>query len=343
MNKVSRIEIGLHIGIIATALMLLNYPGFDLTFGVFNSGDHSLLLPSILGTIVNGIIFYGISFYLIPKKLKNKGVLNFSMNLLMLLVLCTSIEIAIDSWIYSSSNILSEYAFSEIIILDISFNILVMIGAFAYRFSKDWFYNERQRREISERQLRTELEVLKNQINPHFLFNALNNLFSMALQNNDESTAEGISKLSEMMRYVFEKSDKESTSLQDEVNYINDYIYLQRLRFDNHVKVELDYDENLRHVKIAPMLLIPFIENAFKYGISSSKKTSIIIHLLNQNSQVEFKIENEIVQHERPIQSSGVGLANVKKRLELIYPNRHKLRIITENGKFMVKLTLDIL
>ena len=323
MKSKRRVEWIIHIVIVALSLYLLNYPSFDLTLGVFNSGDSSLLWPSVTGTIFNLILFYTIAFYLIPFTLK-KGISRFLMLLAILFLVVSVVESSIDVAFYSSSeNPLNEAIISEIIIMVALTHLLVLVMAFAYRFSKDWFANERLKRNIQEHQLRSELEVLKSQINPHFLFNALNNLFSMALQSGDEKTAEGINKLAEMMRYVFDRSGTDQVSIEDEFNYIRDYIFLQQLRFKSQVDVIFNYPNEGVKFDIAPMLLIPFVENAFKYGVSSHTKTTINIRCTISEGIFEFEVENQKVGQKESISSSGVGLQNVKKRLELLYPKTH--------------------
>lgn len=340
MQQIKIHEWIIHALLILGGLFLLNYPAFDLTYGTFRSGDFSLLLPSVLGTVFNIILFYSIAFYLIPNTLKSNGIAAFVVKLSILFLGITGIEILIDSLIISYSNRSIESLFSDVIATVLITHSFFLIIAFAYRFSKDWFENEKQRRSINEWQLRTELQVLKSQINPHFLFNALNNLFSMSLQHGDEKTAEGISKLSEMMRYVFDKSSKEWVILNDEVSYIKDYNHLQLLRFGENVTVDFNTDTFPAGIKIAPMLLIPFVENAFKYGVTSNRKTKVEITLTASDKTILFVIKNDIVEHKESISSSGVGIENVKKRLKLIYPDNHSLEISPKKNSFEVALTL---
>lgn len=340
MKAIRNIEWAVHLALVLLGLFLLNYPAFDLTFGVFNSGDGSLLWPSIIGSIFNLILFYAIAFYLIPVTLK-QGVSPFVAWLSLLFVAVSTVEILIDAAFYlSTESTIDREVWSELILMVFVTHILVVILAFAYRFSRDWFANEQLKRSISEHQLRSELEVLKSQINPHFLFNALNNLFSMALQSGDERTAEGINKLSEMMRYVFDKTGADRVALKEEVDYIRDYIYLQQLRFEEQVTVQFTYPEKLMNVYLAPMLLIPFVENSFKYGVSTQFKTTISIRILIKGESFIFEIENQKVERPETVPSSGVGLKNVRKRLNLVYPGRHELTIVEDKDRFKVKLVI---
>jgi two-component system, LytTR family, sensor kinase len=341
MRKIKLREWILHGLLVIAGLVLLNYPAFDLTFGVFSSGDQSFLWPSITGTIINLILFYGIVFYLIPVILRKSGVASFIIWLLAFFIVLSGIEFLIDYFFFvQSGRTYSRFIQSEIIIMITVLHILSVIFGFAYRFSKDWFSNEETRRNISEQQLRSELEVLKSQINPHFLFNALNNLFSMALHSGDEKTAEGISKLSEMMRYVFDRSGEDKVSLKEEIQYIEDYIHLQQLRFGKQVTVHFQYEESSSPFSIAPMLLIPFVENAFKYGVSSQETTQIDIKMGVEDRTFTFEIVNKVVEHKETIPSNGVGIANVRKRLSLIYAENQSLGIEVKNGQFKVSLSI---
>jgi two-component system LytT family sensor kinase len=343
VNRINKLDWIIPIVVVIVSLLLLNYPAFDLTFGVFSSGDYSLLLPSILGSAINLTLFYSITFYVVPVILKKKGVPLFLFSILTLLVVLSLIEAAFDASIYHHQGGDLTNAWGEIISMIFIFNIFIIIISLTFRFTKDWFYNEKQRAMINEWQLRTELELLKSQIDPHFLFNALNNLFSMSLQHGDEKTAEGISKLSEMMRYVFDKSSQETVPLNQEVQYIQDYIYLQELRFGKQINVNFEVKNDKTGISIAPMLLIPFIENAFKYGVSAQEKTRIDLSIDTNGTVFNFTIVNNIMEDNEANSSNGIGLENVRKRLELLYPKKYDLDIVQQNGLYQVDLKLYIL
>lgn len=340
MKEIKPFEWLIHGVIVVLGLTILNYPSFDLTFGVFNSGDGSLLWSSVVGMIFNLMLFYGIAFYLIPVTLK-RGIRIFVFQLIILFGFVSMVEVFIDFAFYrSNGNVIDKGIWSELIMMVLFTHILIVIVAFAYRFSKDWFANERLRRSISERQLRSELDVLKSQINPHFLFNALNNLYSMSLQSGDEKTAEGISVLSEMMRYVFDKTGDDRVAIQEEIQYISDYIYLQQLRFNKQVEVKFAHPETVSNFYVAPMLLIPFVENAFKYGVSNKAKTTIDIMMTFEEEGFVFEVKNQKAERTETIPSSGVGLDNVKKRLNLVYPEKHSLAVDEDDQMFNIRLAI---
>ncbi|WP_428655481.1 sensor histidine kinase [Runella sp.] len=191
-----------------------------------------------------------------------------------------------------------------------------------------------------------ELSALRAQINPHFLFNAMNTLYATAIEENAERTSHGIQQLSDMMRFMMHENNQEQIDVQQEVAYLRNYIDLQRLRLSESDKLELkvDLDDSLCLRSIAPMLLIPFVENAFKHGISLRNHSWIFVKLYCEQHQIHFSVFNSLhPRHEEDPEkhSSGIGLVNVQKRLELLYPNNHQLRIHRTEKEFSVQLVID--
>nr|WP_288810371.1 histidine kinase [uncultured Sphingobacterium sp.] len=218
-----------------------------------------------------------------------------------------------------------------------------------------WFlYKKRVLQNSELTSLRTELgksdanlNFLKSQINPHFLFNALNTLYGTALQEKAERTGAGIQQLGDMMRFMLHENTQDKISLIREVEYLNNYIALQTLRTSQSagIKIETLIEEQFENYQITPMLLIPFVENAFKHGISLQKPSYIKISLQVRGNVLFFDVSNSInLKNDNDPEKlkSGVGLDNVRKRLLLLYKNRHEL-IIRENAQeFFVHLTLHI-
>jgi LytS/YehU family sensor histidine kinase len=197
--------------------------------------------------------------------------------------------------------------------------------------------------QIEAKQVQTELRLLKAQINPHFLFNTLNNLFGMA-RKQDPHTADGISGLSHLMRYMIYESNVELISLEKEIQQINRLIELQKLRFtkDDDIQIDFSIDGEAANVQIPPMLLIPFVENAFKHGISLVTPSFVRIHLNVEKDKLEFLVSNS--KHLRSENKDeiglGIGLQNVSRRLELLYPGKHELAISDGEKVFEVRLLL---
>lgn len=190
-----------------------------------------------------------------------------------------------------------------------------------------------------------ELASLRAQINPHFLFNALNSLYATALKENSEKTADGIQKLGDMMRFMLQENNRERIPLSKEIEYLHNYIQLQRMRLDEShgIEIRVTIQEPERDIYLAPMMLIPFVENAFKHGISLRKPSWIYVTLTLDATRLYFKVHNSLhARHANDPEEdkSGVGLNNVQKRLELIYPGRHELTIQQSDQDYFVALTL---
>lgn len=209
-----------------------------------------------------------------------------------------------------------------------------------------WQKDEILRREMDQQRINTELSYLKAQINPHFFFNTLNNIY--ALTNLDVKKAqEALLKLSRMMRYVLYENQKNETLLSREVSFINDYIELMKMRLTEKVTLNIWVDEPKDDLVIAPMLLLPFLENSFKHGISSQQQSEIMIKLEVMGSTVFFETRNHIfpAHSESPeAKENGIGLVNTQRRLSLLYPDKHRLKFGKDEDKqeYWVNLTINL-
>lgn len=196
---------------------------------------------------------------------------------------------------------------------------------------------------IEQSRVDTELSYLKSQINPHFLFNTLNSIYSLAIVGSNY-TADAVVKLSNMMRYVLNDASREWVSLEQEVNYIQNYIELQKLRFDNSVKIHFEVAGEVENKMIAPLLFIPFIENAFKYGVNAEQNSDINIKINVKPEFVQLYVRNNIVDFtETSMDSHGIGIENTKSRLQILYPEKHILVIENKEGVYEVNLTIHFL
>lgn len=228
----------------------------------------------------------------------------------------------------------------------IAFAFLVIQGiAIAYFFLKEWAKSELIQSRLQANQLSTEIKFLKSQINPHFLFNTLNNLFSMAQAKENGELADGILKLSGMMRYMLYDSNGERVPLGKEITYLEECITLNKLRYaDEEVLVKFDHPGQGADASIAPMLFIPFVENAFKHGVAIGQRATIYIAIVVSGQKLKFECVNTDYSFIKKMEMeiSGIGLENVKRRLQLAYPHKHQLMIKNESGKFMVNLEIDL-
>jgi len=190
----------------------------------------------------------------------------------------------------------------------------------------------------------SELKLLKSQVNPHFLFNTLNTLYSTALEENAPKTAESTAKLASLIRYMQEDINKDFIPLENEIKYLENYISIQKLR----CFIEPDIETKFIHIenhKLSPGLLIPFVENAFKYGIDPSKKSKLSVSIICEKNTISFECINTYDENYKTYykeQGFGIGIKNAKQRLELVYPKKHTIDIKKENNIFSVKINLNI-
>jgi len=211
----------------------------------------------------------------------------------------------------------------------------------------DWVRHLREKKDLETQTMQSELRFLKSQINPHFLFNTLNNLYALTLKKSDKAP-EIVIKLSEMMRYMLYECNERRVSLQKEVNYIKNYLDLERLRQGKNVDISFEVEGDIFDQNIAPLMFIPFLENSFKHGLNATISEGFVdIKLFVDHQNIHFNIENSKAES-LPLQthkrSGGIGLVNVKRRLNIIYPNQHEL-IISDNPKTYavdLKIELDV-
>lgn len=198
-------------------------------------------------------------------------------------------------------------------------------------------------KENEEKKLSAELSSLKLQINPHFLFNTLNSLYAFALKEKSPTTASSILKLSGIMRYVVTEAPQDFVSLEKEIGYINDYIDLQKMRLDKSVDLKYEVFGDLAGHQIAPLTLIPFIENAFKYGVNPDEPSKILVSIaVEKNSLVMIVDNKKVTIADDPMMKSGKGIQNTKARLDYLYQGKHALVIDDLSDAFHVKLTLQL-
>ncbi len=225
------------------------------------------------------------------------------------------------------------------------FSVMFFIGfTTAIKYARAGVRQRLQLQEITAKQLQTELALLKAQINPHFLFNTLNNLYAMALREENPATANGIAKLSHLMRYVIYDSNIDRIELSREVEQIRSFIELQKLRFweEDPIEIRFEISGDVEQYAIAPMLLLPFVENAFKHGISPNRPSQVSIQLSVEPRELRFCVENTLHRsQEAPTNgASALGLRNVNRRLELLYPESHRLSIDQGDDKYRLVLEL---
>jgi len=215
-----------------------------------------------------------------------------------------------------------------------------IVASSLLKFAVDWFGNESVQRNLVMEKKEMELQFLKSQLNPHFLFNSLNNIYSLAYQKSDK-TADAILKLSEIMRYMIYESNDSWVSLSKEIEYVQSFIELQKLRFKDGANVELTLNGEIDDQQIVPLILISFVENAFKHGVANDPKNPIKINIIANQKILHFSVTNKKNKYNKD-EMGGVGLNNVERRLQLLYPDRYKLNIVNSATHYTTELMLDI-
>jgi hypothetical protein len=227
---------------------------------------------------------------------------------------------------------------SRSLLLDVSHQVFLFLAVFFFslilRISYRWRQTEREK-------LNAELAYLKAQINPHFLFNILNTIYSLAIEKSDQ-TATAVVELSQMMRYVISEAGHHLVPLSKEIDYISNYIALQRLRFGDTIPLSYTVTGTPSGQLIAPLILISFVENAFKHGVNSSEDADIRINIVITDKQLHFTAFNNKVTIQEIPESGGLGIENTRQRLQLLYPANHTLEIKDELHHFSVSLILTL-
>lgn len=303
-------------------------------------------------------VFYLNYFVLIPKYLSKRNFKLFAISIVTMLALVFLIDF------FSEYLIISKYGNAVVptqgteqwanrpgkpLIAYIGIVLLSLISvavSTSIRVTQEWFKNENSLKEIENKKLIAELSYLKAQINPHFFFNTLNGIYALARQKSDK-TPEVIMMLSTIMRYIIYEASSPKVLLKKELKHIENLIDLQKLRLTEMVKVNFEVEGSPKDIYIEPLLFTMLVENAFKHGIDYSKKNTIKVHLKITSGELNLLVSNPIVpvkkkKENEPEAESGIGLGNIRKRLELLYPNRHELVITEKNSVYTVELKLNL-
>lgn len=229
----------------------------------------------------------------------------------------------------------------QVLLTMLLFFMVLVVGS-GVKIVYNWYAAQERQKEIEFEKTTTELSFLKSQINPHFLFNTLNNIYTLSVLR-PEQASDAILKLSDLMRYVFTDSSQTEVPVQEELNYLEKFVDLQKIRLTSNVVVDFKVFGKPGDEKIPPLLLLPIIENAFKYGASTHEASLIQIHVHIKPEEVVLEARNPIFSgtNEHVI-STGIGLQNVKRRLQLLYPHRHWLKVETVESVFAIDLHILI-
>ncbi len=308
-----------------------------------DANQHAVTLKDMLTYIFSNLLwiifFYWNALLLIPRLLTKNLYGRYGMALFGSYALIVFIQYLFFIYLHNKSDvkILNHLIFSFLIYL------FFLASSIAYRLIIDKIQSDNLIKDKENENLKTELSLLRSQASPHFLFNVLNNMVALARKKSD-LLEPSLIKLSSLIRYTVYETMEEKVSLDKEIDYLESYIDLQRQRFGNNVIFNISFQEPQAHFVIEPMLLIPFVENAIKHGTGFIENAEINVELKMNKNKLYFFVRNRYNETENEVKdkTSGIGLANVKRRLNLLYPDNHQLQISKEDGWFAVVLELTL-
>ena len=275
----------------------------------------------------------------IPRMVKEKKFIQLA--LLLAAVICTTVLFTHFPFDYGSHISGKEIIYRSYLRTRIIWFFFIIVSSFSLviKLTAELFRESMEKKEIENQNRLAELALYKAQINPHFLFNTMNSLYSMIITRS-EKTEDAFIKFSDILKYMYSQAEKDTISISEEIRYLKEYIDLQELRLNGHTRIDLDIRANDDDLQVPTMLLITFVENAFKYGTSSSKDCSILIRLQEKDGILLFETVNDIMK--RGKDGTGIGLSNCRKRLDVLYHNRYQLETREENGKYQVHLSIHL-
>lgn len=286
------------------------------------------------------LLFYLCYFWLIDRLWFKKQYIFFIL-VAVTLILCVS---------YSKYELFSYFAlhkskhkmppFHAFVYFDFLSNLLPVVFAMAIRYAQRNFSLEIAQKEAQAHKLQADLTQLRYQLQPHFFFNALNNIYSL-IEFDPQKAQQSVHSLSKLMRHFMQNSDQKQISLAEEVDFLQQYISLMQLRLTNKTTVQVDFPKQVPQLTIAPLLFISLVENAFKHGVSATNTTILSFSLRVEGDTIIFRSENTKIPTQESLYSSGIGIDNLKKRLTLLYPERHQYTIEEKEGKYIAQLTID--
>ncbi len=319
---------------------------YQISYGRKGEPDWSKIVPDFFFHIASLLIISYITyFFLLPKLLKDQNVKGFLLTFLPIFGGMTYLMLVGKQYLVDGLTHQENWVYSLRFGLNVAMSAF-LITAFVglLKFVEDYFELEARRKDLENQQLMSELRFLKAQINPHFLFNTLNNLYYLAY-NQSPRTPEVIAKLSGMMRYMLYDSNHAKVPLTKEIEYIENYLDLERLRLNDEVPITFEVEGDVANAAITPLILITFLENAFKHGVSNTAEGSwITVSLSVRDGYCYYRVANSMIQDsgKAVLEKSGIGLRNVRRRLDLSYPGQYELEFRDDAERYVVDLALKL-
>lgn len=312
-------------------------------------GDFSFGL-SVANESINVVFYIVVVYinllYLFPQYLKKGQYWTYLLLLVGVALLFTPLKLVLKYFLFSKVGSIREDILNNLYAYFLSTFLVAGLSTVG-KIVVDWIAENRKKSKVENESMQSELRFLKSQINPHFLFNTLNSLYALTLRKDDKAP-DIVIKLSEMMRYMLYECNEPRVPLSKEINYLKNYLDLERLRQRKGIDIQLKVNGNVADQMIAPLMLIPFLENSFKHGINANIKDGFVVATLNvEPHAINFILENSKgsqmpsqLHGNRP--SGGIGLVNVRRRLDLLYPGNYELNIRESPSTYAVHLDLEL-
>lgn len=319
-------------------IVLLMLTSIDGTFYLSN------LLTQGISVFFYVVLIYFNLYYLIPVYLTEKRFWLYCLLLILSVLLLTPVMIVILYLRFTGFEEAQQKILNDQESMFIA-NFVYAGGSTIFKIISDWAKHQREKKELEKQTMQSELRFLKSQINPHFLFNTLNNLYALTLKKS-EKAPEIVLKLSEMMRYMLYECNEKYVPLSKEVAYMQNYIELEKLRQGKGADMSFEIHGEIRDQKITPLLLIPFIENSFKHGVKNTLQDGFVhITMIVEEQFLQFEVINSkpaLAPKNEHNKSGGIGLVNVQRRLNLIYPDKYELQVNNTPNTYQIILTLTM-
>jgi LytS/YehU family sensor histidine kinase len=319
------------------------FHGFTRMDLLENAGLLQFMSEVVFRNVILAIVIYSNLLWIIPSYFDKTRFAEGILLTLLSLVFYIAIKNAHDVYLYGYVlNVEGQRNYFHNTFYNLSIVVFYLCFSVTLHLSKQWYLQRQHIRKIELEKLNTELEYLKAQINPHFLFNSINTIFFQIDRKNTQAR-ETLSRFSEMLRYQLYECNGHMIPVEKEVEYLRNYVELQRLRKDENYEIEFHCEEGVKNFTVAPLLLIPFVENAFKYiSHFPDKPNRLAIALKYSKGNFEFEVFNTKDGFAKGGEAGGIGLKNVSRRLDLLYPNQHTLTIDPGNDYFRITLTLTL-
>lgn len=317
-----------------------------LRFAAINNDYWYSLKSNLVEFPLNISITYFTIYYLIPRYILKKKYLQFVLLFTLSLALFYFIRTGLN-YILVTESIWPEAQgnqepFTAIHVVESMIGAIYVVALVsAIKLTYDWANEKKRNDDLQRVQLETELNFLKSQIQPHFFFNTLNNLYALVIKQSPNA-ANVVMKLSEIMQYVLYEVKEPKISLMKSINYLYSYLELEKLRYGERVKSEINIEGNIDDIEIPPLLFLPFIENCFKHGTRHHEDINVFIDFVVKDNFLYFTVRNNYVKNKDDVPKHGIGIENVKRRLQLLYGSAYSLKTKSKGNVYTVNLKLPV-